>query len=133
MTAGQPGKEVPVYPIGSVVKLTGFSARQIRYYELKGLVSPARTPGNQRLYSQRDVERLLKVRRLMDEGYSLGNIKRVLDEEDRRSPLERLDEYPSASRFLRPGVKSLYPVTDEATLMRLLERRQADKPEERKA
>ena len=131
MAASQPSKDVPVYPIGSVVKLTGFSARQIRYYELKGLVTPARTPGHQRLYTQRDVERLLKVRRLMEEGYSLGNIKRVLDEEERRSPLERLDEYPGASRLLRPRAHSLYPVTDEATLMRLLEKRQAERNEER--
>lgn len=127
MAGDLPGKDVPVYPIGSVEKLTGLTARQIRYYELKGLVAPARTPGNQRLYTQRDVERLIKVRQLMAEGYGLRNIRQLLDEEDRRSPYERADEYPGVGRMIRSGVQSLYPVKDAPRLMRLLEQRQEEK------
>lgn len=122
--SGLPGKDVPIYPIGSVEKLTGLTARQIRYYESKGLVEPARTEGNQRLYSQAQVERLLTVKKLMAEGYNLKSVKEYFaGEEKGGSPLEYLDDYPVDQRLERKGLRSLYPVTDHARLARMLERR----------
>ncbi len=122
--AGLPGKHVPIYPIGSVEKLTGLTARQIRYYESKGLVEPARTEGNQRLYSQAQVERLLAIKKMMADGYSLKSIKEYFASEERpESPLEHLEDYPAEPRLDRKGLRSLYPVTDHPRLMRLLDRR----------
>ena len=66
---------VPVYPIGVVERLTGLSARKIRYYEAMGLITPSRTPGNQRLYSPADVDRLLEIKRLLAEGLNLQGVR----------------------------------------------------------
>lgn len=125
---GLPGKNVPIYPIGSVEKLTGLTARQIRYYESKGLVEPARTEGNQRLYSQAQVERLLTVKRLMAEGYNLKSIKEYFaSEEQPESLLESLEDLPAEPRLDRKGLRSLYPVKDHPRLMRLLGRRAGER------
>src|SRR5690606_9099641 len=68
-------RTVPVYPIGVVERLTGLSARKIRYYEAMGLVPPSRTPGTQRLYSPADVDRLLEIKRLLAEGLNLQGVR----------------------------------------------------------
>lgn len=126
--AGMPGKNTPIYPIGSVEKLTGLTARQIRYYEAKGLIDPARTEGNQRLYTPAQVERLLDIKKLMAEGYNLKSIKEILAEEDMEgASLGYLDDYPSKERIGRETLRSLYPVSDRAKLMRILERRDEEK------
>lgn len=71
-------KDLPLFPIGIVEKLTGLSARQVRYYEQHGLVHPTRSEGNQRLFSFHDVERLLQVRALLDDGLNMEGVKRRL-------------------------------------------------------
>ncbi len=71
-------KQMPLFPIGIVQKLTGLSARQIRYYEQHGLVKPARSEGNQRLFSFNDVERLLEVRSWLDRGLNMAGVKAQL-------------------------------------------------------
>lgn len=68
-------KQLPLFSIGIVEKLTGLSARQIRYYEQHGLVHPARSKGNQRLFSFVDVERLIQVSALLDEGLNMEGVK----------------------------------------------------------
>ena len=45
-----------VLTIGTVMKLTNLSARQIRYYEEQGLVIPERNEGNRRMYSLNDID-----------------------------------------------------------------------------
>lgn len=130
MAEGLPGKDVPIYPIGSVERLTGLTARQIRYYETKKLVEPARTRGNQRLYTPRQVERLVSIRKLMAEGYSLRSIAELLAEEDRQASLDRIEDYPATERMARHGLRSLYPVSDAARLQRLIDRRGGEEPGE---
>ncbi|GGJ13353.1 transcriptional regulator [Alicyclobacillus cellulosilyticus] len=71
-------RQLPLFSIGVVQKLTGLSARQIRYYEQHGLVTPARSEGKQRLFSFADVERLMEIRRLLDEGLNMAKIKERL-------------------------------------------------------
>jgi len=121
-------KEETVFcSIGEVARLTGFSERQIRYYEKKGLVSPRRTPGGQRVYSPQDVKRIRVIKRLREEGYSLQRIARLLGPETGegrregiRSPLEALEGDPGRQLQGEP-LRSLYPVTDYARLMKILE------------
>jgi len=67
-----------LFPIGIVMKLTDLTARQIRYYEQHELVMPARTGGNQRLYSFNDVSRLLEIKDLIEKGVNIAGIKQVL-------------------------------------------------------
>ncbi|TCP59250.1 transcriptional regulator [Tumebacillus sp. BK434] len=71
-------RNLALFPIGIVQKLTDLTARQIRYYEQHQLVRPARTEGNQRLFSFNDVERLLEIKRLIDQGLNIAGIKTVL-------------------------------------------------------
>lgn len=71
-------RRLPLFSIGIVQKLTGLTARQIRYYEQHGLIDPARSEGKQRLFSFADVERLMEVRRLLDEGLNMAGVKAQL-------------------------------------------------------
>lgn len=71
-------RNMALFPIRIVMKLTDLTARQIRYYEQNGLIVPERTDGNQRLFSFNDVERLLQIKSLIDKGVNLAGIKQVL-------------------------------------------------------
>ncbi len=71
-------RNMPLFSIGIVKKLTELTARQIRYYEEHGLVHPTRTSGNQRLFSFNDVDRLLEIKELIDQGVNISGIKQVL-------------------------------------------------------
>ncbi|BFH69185.1 MAG: MerR family transcriptional regulator [Paenibacillus dendritiformis] len=71
-------RNMALFPIGIVMKLTDLTARQIRYYEQHELIMPARTSGNQRLFSFNDVERLLEIKALIEKGVNIAGIKQVL-------------------------------------------------------
>jgi MerR family glutamine synthetase transcriptional repressor len=70
-------RSMPLFPMGIVMQLTELSARQIRYYEEHGLISPARTEGNRRLFSFNDVDRLLEIKELIEQGVNLAGIKQI--------------------------------------------------------
>ncbi len=72
-------RNMALFPIGIVMKLTDLSARQIRYYEQHNLIVPARTSGNQRLFSFNDVERLLEIKALIEKGVNIAGIKQVMN------------------------------------------------------
>lgn len=74
-------RSLPLFPIGIVQRLTSLSARQIRYYEQHELIHPQRTEGNQRLFSFRDVEALLEIKNLIDQGLNIAGIKAVMNQE----------------------------------------------------
>lgn len=76
-------RNMALLPIGIVMKLTDLTARQIRYYEQQELIMPARTSGNQRLFSFHDVERLLEIKTLIEKGVNIVGIKQVLDPESK--------------------------------------------------
>lgn len=78
-------RNMALFPMGIVMKLTDLTARQIRYYEQHGLVVPARTNGNQRLFSFNDVERLLEIKSLIEKGVNIAGIKQVLSPMDKDS------------------------------------------------
>ncbi|MCZ0717973.1 MerR family transcriptional regulator [Aerococcus kribbianus] len=67
-------RSLAVFPIGTVMKLTDLSARQIRYYEERQLVKPQRTDTNRRMYSLNDVDRLLEIKDYIQEGLSVQAI-----------------------------------------------------------
>ncbi|MEK4341183.1 MerR family transcriptional regulator [Brevibacillus sp. FSL L8-0710] len=75
-------RNMALFPIGIVMKLTDLTARQIRYYEQNGLIQPARTEGKQRLFSFNDVDRLLEVKALIEKGLNIAGIKQVLQLQD---------------------------------------------------
>jgi DNA-binding transcriptional MerR regulator len=69
-------KERKVISIGTVRDLTGLSERQIRYYEERKLIFPARTGSGIRKYSFSDVERLMEIANQMEEGVQTHEIRR---------------------------------------------------------
>ncbi len=68
-------RSLAVFPIGTVMKLTDLTARQIRYYEDQGLIQPERTAGNRRMYSLNDMDRLLEIKDFLNDGYNIAAIK----------------------------------------------------------
>jgi DNA-binding transcriptional MerR regulator/methylmalonyl-CoA mutase cobalamin-binding subunit len=65
----------PRYPVRLVALRTGLSPHVLRAWERRyRVVSPTRTDGGQRLYSDLDVERLLRLRRLTEQGHAIGRI-----------------------------------------------------------
>lgn len=81
----QPGhkasySERAVYVISVAADLAGVHPQTLRIYERKGLLSPQRTAGNTRRYSERDVERLRQIQRLtQDEGVNLAGVRIIMD------------------------------------------------------
>ena len=57
----------PVFQISVVARMIGVHQQTLRSYERLGLVDPARSNGNRRLYSQRDVEVLQRLRQYIDD------------------------------------------------------------------
>jgi MerR family transcriptional regulator/heat shock protein HspR len=88
--------ERPRYMISVAAELVGMHPQTLRIYEAKGLVRPKRTPGNTRLYSEADLERLRLIQRLTGRlGLNLAGVETVLRLEDElarlRSRLERVE------------------------------------------
>ncbi len=66
--------------IGKLADRTGMSIRSLRHYDEIGLLVPsARTDGGFRLYTAEDEERLLLIRRMKPLGYSLEQMRELLD------------------------------------------------------
>ena len=86
----------PRYMISVAAELVGMHPQTLRLYEAKGLVRPRRTPGNTRLYSDADLERLRLIQRLTgDLGLNLAGVETVLRLQDElgrlRSRVARLE------------------------------------------
>jgi MerR family transcriptional regulator, mercuric resistance operon regulatory protein len=75
-----------VFPIGILSKRSGVNIESIRYYERVDLLrKPARSTGGYRLYRSGDIDRLCFIRRARDLGFSLDEIRRLLDLADQKS------------------------------------------------
>ena len=80
----------PIYMISVAAELVGMHPQTLRIYEQKGLVRPKRTPGNTRLYSERDLERLRLIQRLTNDlGLNLAGVETVLRMQDEIDRLRR--------------------------------------------
>lgn len=77
-----------VYGISVAAELTGIDPQTLRLYERRGLLTPARTDGGTRRYSDDDVVRLERISLLVGEGVNLAGVAQILDLEHRNSLLE---------------------------------------------
>ena len=59
--------------------MTSLQIQNIRVYERRGLLAPARSDGGTRLYSPADIETLHRIRDLLADGLNLAGIARVLE------------------------------------------------------
>jgi MerR family transcriptional regulator/heat shock protein HspR len=72
-----------LYMISVAAKLAGMHPQTLRIYEQRGLITPARTPRNTRLYSEDDIARLLHIQKLTTEmGMNLAGVERVIELEE---------------------------------------------------
>ena len=116
--------------ISVAAELAGVHPQTLRIYEQKGLVSPQRTSGNTRMYSQADIERLQLINALTDEGINLAGVIRILDLKGRLDERdEELDALHKRVRRLadrvheletRESVNSLVNESNAIVLRRLL-------------
>ncbi|MCV7285248.1 MULTISPECIES: heat shock protein transcriptional repressor HspR [Mycolicibacterium] len=73
-------EEARTFLISVAAELAGMHAQTLRTYDRLGLVSPQRSSGGGRRYSERDVDLLREVQRLsQDEGVNLAGIKRIIE------------------------------------------------------
>jgi MerR family transcriptional regulator/heat shock protein HspR len=76
--------ERPVYVISVAAGMVSVHPRTLRIYEDEGLLCPARTPTNIRLYSENDIRRILWIRHLTRErGVNLAGIRILFELEER--------------------------------------------------
>ncbi|MHA6482554.1 MerR family transcriptional regulator [Paenibacillus sp. strain BS8-2] len=66
-----------VMGIGMVRELTGLTERQIRYYEDRELIFPARSSGGARKFSFDDVERLKEIDRKLRDGFHTFELRKL--------------------------------------------------------
>jgi MerR family transcriptional regulator/heat shock protein HspR len=79
-----PDASRPVYVISVAAELVSVHPRTLRIYEGEGLVCPARTPTNIRLYSEIDLRRILWIRHLTQNlGVNLAGVRVLFELEER--------------------------------------------------
>jgi len=68
-----------LYTIGVAAQLAGLHEQSLRMYERRGLVTPRRSKGNIRLYSDADIEQIRFIRRLVDDlGVNLAGVEVII-------------------------------------------------------
>jgi DNA-binding transcriptional MerR regulator len=105
------------YQIGAVARVTGLSTHTLRVWERRyGVVTPARTPAGSRVYSDADVTKLRLLKRLTDEGHSIGRIAHLSVDElrgmlgDERPG--RAAEEPALPALPAPGFEMAHNVVE---------------------
>jgi len=69
----------PLYVISVAARMVGVQAHTLRYYERIGIIEPSRSRGNIRLYSERDIAQLRRVKTLMDDlGVNLAGVEVIM-------------------------------------------------------
>ena len=81
-------RSLAVFPIGTVMKLTDLTARQIRYYEEQRLITPERSDTNRRMYSLNDVDRLLEIKDYLSDGLTIVAIQKIYSNK-KKNPFEK--------------------------------------------
>ena len=108
----------PLYMIGVAAQLAGMHPQTLRSYEQKGLVTPQRTSGNTRMYSQADIERLELINELTDEGINLAGVIRILDLQGRLN--ERDQEIDDLHRRVRRLADRVHELETRANVANLV-------------
>ena len=112
--------------ISVAAELAGMHAQTLRTYDRLGLVSPRRTRGGGRRYSQHDVDLLREVQRLsQDEGVNLAGIKRIIELTTQVAALQsRLRELADEVEQLRGNQRRDVAVVPKSTALVVWEPRQ---------
>lgn len=87
-----------LYDISTASELLGVHPQTLRFYERRGLIEPARSPGGQRRYSDEHLAQLANIQSLTGEGFNLAAISRIVELEAEVQSLKR-----ALSERTRPG------------------------------
>ena len=88
LTDESPRSERGVYGISVASELSGIGQQTLRLYEQRGLLSPSRTGGGTRRYSEADLDRLRQITALIGAGVNLAGVARILDLESQNTALQ---------------------------------------------
>jgi DNA-binding transcriptional MerR regulator len=92
----EPDPSRGVYGISVAASLVGNAPQNLRLYEARGLVAPARSEGGTRLYSENDLERLRVIADLLGDGLNLAGVHMVLGLQEENERLQgELDKWSS--------------------------------------
>ena len=88
------GYDEPCFVISVAAKILGLRTQTLRYYERIGLIEPFRSQGNQRVFSRRDIDRVKKLRTLVDDiGVNLAGVEVIMGLLDRLQQLEDENDF----------------------------------------
>lgn len=93
----------PLYVISIAARMLGVHAQTLRYYERAGLIAPSRSQGNRRYYSELDLERIRRIKTLMDDmGMNLAGAEVTLRLMERIGKMEtEIQELRNEMRRIR--------------------------------
>src|ERR1700747_3311224 len=101
-----------VYGISVASELSGIDPQTLRLYERRGLLTPARTDGGTRRYSDDDLDRLQRITDLVAQGVNIAGILQILNLEHRNTELKS-DNGQLKSKNAR--LRSADPTTERRT------------------
>ena len=91
-----------IYTISVAAEIVGTAVQNLRVYEARGLVTPGRTDGGTRRYSENDLARIRRIITLLEGGLNLAGIAMVLDlEQDNASLSADNDQLTADNNELR--------------------------------
>jgi MerR family transcriptional regulator, heat shock protein HspR len=127
VSARRNGDDARTFLISVAAELAGMHAQTLRTYDRLGLVSPQRSSGGGRRYSDRDVDLLREVQRLsQDEGVNLAGIKRIIELTNQVEALQaRLTEMVDEVGRLRANQRRDVVVVPKSTALVVWQPRQA--------
>lgn len=119
MAGKRSSDEARTFLISVAAELAGMHAQTLRTYDRLGLVSPQRSSGGGRRYSQHDVDLLREVQRLsQDEGVNLAGIKRIIELTNQVAALRsRLSEMADEVEQLRANQRRDLAVVPKSTAL----------------
>jgi MerR family transcriptional regulator/heat shock protein HspR len=83
------GADRALYSISVAAEVTGVSPQMLRVYEQRGLLTPHRTDGGTRRFTSNELDLIREIAELVDDGFSLNNIGRVLQLQAENDRLQR--------------------------------------------
>jgi len=98
----------PRYVISIAARILGIQSHTLRYYERIGIIKPSRSEGNVRLYSERDIDQLRRVKTLINDlGVNLAGVEVILH------MAQRLTEMQHHMAELEAELEDLREVQDQ--------------------
>jgi MerR family transcriptional regulator/heat shock protein HspR len=114
-------KKEPLYMIGAVSRMFNIHPQTLRLYEREGLLTPSRTEGKTRLYSQEDIEKLEFILFLTRElGVNLAGVDAILRMKEQMEQMQKQIEY--LLEFIKEEIMRRYaenPEEQKNALMRI--------------